>query len=472
MDSTEHTKKKRPASQVDKGAMVTETLNSARQYLKSGRVADADALIATLESKRWGGLKTMRMRAAVQKALSQKLEHGQTLKRIAEDENRAPSDLFRLAAYLIDNGDVEGSRAVAAPLEGRTDSQHLLLNLAYLEGLRSADLDIVRTALFGLLELDVPPPNLPELHIVLRELPKRDQDVLADAIKTKWPDRAADTADGSAARQTAIPQQHAATLAAAGKVSEGQELLATGREADEELRQALALIPPVEARLRPSIEDDGASVIVSPAGSSGTTLMVFTGLADQAMVPIECIDAFCAAEGHSVIYLRDTSRSLFIGGVPALASDYLSSLASLRAMVEELGTTRLLCFGSSAGGGAAIRYGLGLSASGILCASGVTCGRPEFLEEHTDQRARVVIRRLQRSFVTAELDLYEEVAANGGRTPIRLCFGTGSSTDVAHANYLEGLPGVSLNPLEGLNRHGSFSRMMLEGIFQEFIADG
>lgn len=458
--------------QDKKTAITAELLVAAKNHVLAGRLADAVTVISTLETKQWGGIKTLRMRAAVQKKLVQTVDYGETLRLIAEHGNSAPSDLFRLAAYLVSAGRLDEARTVMVPLKDREDSGQLLLNFAYLEGMQLADARLIGAALRGLLELDVPLPYLPELRLTLRELTPEDRSAIAEAIKTKWPEKAVEiNVDPCSDVAHSTIAQRAAKLATEGALAAGQDLLATGREADEELRYALTLIPPPEARRRALIVDNGQNVIVSPRGSSGKTLVVFTGLADQAMVPIECIDAFCSAAGHSAIYLRDSSRSLFIGGVPHLTPDYTSSLARLKAMIMNLETRELLCFGSSAGGFAAVRYGLAMSASRVLCASGATCSREDFLEKHGDQRGRLVVRRLQRTFTEREMDLHWQVTENLGRTRIELCYGEGSRTDVAHAKYLEGLSGVSLHPLVGLNRHGSLPRMMIDGIFQEFIAD-
>ncbi len=456
-----------------KSESVPVLLAEAGEHIAAGRLAAADAAVSTLEQKGWGGIKTLRMRANVQKRLSQKAEHGETLKRVAEDRNSTPSDLFRWAVHLIETNHLDAARGVMASLRGREDCRHLLLNIDYRDGLHSGNIELVRSALLGLVELDVTPLHLPELRLALRELAPWERNTIADTIREKWPQMAAQVEGiGSIGAQgkTGV-QQRAAELATAGQLAESEALLGTGRETDEELRRALRLVPPPEARVRTLIEDNGDNVIVSARGTSDTTLLVFTGLADQAMVPIGCIDAFCAAAGHSAVYLRDRSRSLFVGGVPDLALDYSSSLDAIGRIVEELGTRRLLSFGSSAGGLGAIRYGLDLSASGVLCASGATCAHEAFLDRHADQRGRVVVRRLQRSFGRAELDVYDQVAANCGRTQIVMCYGDGSESDAAHAKHLDGLPGVTLHPLAGLGRHGSFARMVLDGIFAAFIAD-
>src|SRR5262249_61529285 len=60
------------------------------------------------------------------------------------------------------------------------------------------------------------------------------------------------------------------------------------------------------------------------------------------------------------------------GGVPGLGDNYAATLDRLKRIVHESSVEKLYVLGSSAGGYAALRYGLDLSADAILALSPIT----------------------------------------------------------------------------------------------------
>ena len=228
-------------------------------------------------------------------------------------------------------------------------------------------------------------------------------------------------------------------------------------------------MPPASALQRPLITDDGSDVIVSPSGVTGTTVLVFTGLNDRTMVPIEYVDRFCAAAGHSAIYLRDSGRTVYVNGVPSLAQDLDGTLAALQDLLRSRQTSRLLCPGSSAGGFGAIRYGLRLEAERALCASSPTTGNIDFLTASGESGRRIPIRRRVERFPPQTLDFRQDLLAAGQRCRLDLWYGADYAPDVAHASHLEGYPGVHLHPIEGLGSHQSFASLVALGALQEFL---
>ncbi|MFN3293243.1 MAG: hypothetical protein ACK4S2_01815 [Gemmobacter sp.] len=221
---------------------------------------------------------------------------------------------------------------------------------------------------------------------------------------------------------------------------------------------------------RPVIADDGSDVLVGAAGGSGGALLGFAGLANRLMAPLEWVDAFCAAQNHSAIYLRDPEMTLFQGGVPSLVPDLGGGLEALRDRSHRLETRRVICRCTSGGGFGAIRYGLGLGAAHVLCASPPTGLLAA--ERVGDPRAKLLVQRMEAQFGRDALDLAQDFGASAGATQRTIWFGADARENAAHARHVEGLPGVSLVPVPGYAGHMSFEKVLETGAFDAFVSGG
>lgn len=93
---------------------------------------------------------------------------------------------------------------------------------------------------------------------------------------------------------------------------------------------------------------------------SGAGLNPETGLAMYAM------QAFLKDSLVNVIMLRDQACAWFHGGVRSVSTDVASTVEYLRTRLWEWDSPRLLCTGASAGGYAAILFGVLLNATGVI----------------------------------------------------------------------------------------------------------
>ena len=201
-------------------------------------------------------------------------------------------------------------------------------------------------------------------------------------------------------------------------------------------------------------ETQDKDILVAPAENSNTVVLVFTGLADQAMVPIGILDRYFAALNLTAVYLRDSSRLLFNNGVASVAQNFDGTVEYLRNIISGFGSSRLVSMGTSAGGYAAIRYGLSLGADCIAGFSAPTNLTAAFLAD--DGRGRIVANRLQK-LPPETLDILPAVIAADGRTPIHLVYGEHMPQDKRHALYLKGAPGVVLHSLQEIDQHSSLT---------------
>ena len=120
------------------------------------------------------------------------------------------------------------------------------------------------------------------------------------------------------------------------------------------------------------LHDDGSELLVAPKQGAETVMLVFTGLANRAGISVRLLDAYLATLNISVIYLRDNTRLLFNDGIESVADSYEGTLEIIKQRIKELGAKKIICFGNSGGGFAAIRYGIDLNAEKIIGINGVT----------------------------------------------------------------------------------------------------
>lgn len=135
------------------------------------------------------------------------------------------------------------------------------------------------------------------------------------------------------------------------------------------------------------------------------------------------------------------------------------TVAGLRRKCEELGTRRLICFGQSSGGYAAILYGLKLKADGVLAFSPVIL--PVMEPRSLDRIEAAKGRRLNRR----DVNLHRTLARSREAPPITIVYGDRNETDARSARHLAGLPGVAEHPLAGVEVHGTVETTSRSGEF-------
>lgn len=215
--------------------------------------------------------------------------------------------------------------------------------------------------------------------------------------------------------------------------------------------------PPDEALKRPTIEDDGSSDCIVARGGRKAAVLIFTGLADRMVLPLPLFDRYLAELDLSAIYLRDRKRIGYFHGVTSLAADYEGAIERLKEMLVDFSAMTVHTIGNSAGGMAAVSYGLDLAARRIL-----TFSAPLALTTETsqfDRRADVFLNRLLTQVPDQRRHLRERLMGVKGKTEVHLYYGAGMPEDRAHADVMAGAPCVTLHPIDGLAGHGALFRM-------------
>ena len=173
----------------------------------------------------------------------------------------------------------------------------------------------------------------------------------------------------------------------------------------------------------------------------------------------------------SSISFCDLQRLLYLNGISVLADNYTDTLSAIRSMLPA-STKKLLCIGGSAGGYAAIRYGLDLGADAVL-----GFGAPTNITERftrNDGRGKAVVRRLVKHVPDKTIDLRELILSADKPPKITLWYGEDMPQDKMHAENLRGLDTVELNAVTGFDGHEIVQKLIseerLQSILSEFLS--
>lgn len=228
--------------------------------------------------------------------------------------------------------------------------------------------------------------------------------------------------------------------------------------------------PPDEALKRATIEDDGTGDFIVGKGGRKAAVLIFTGLADRMTMPLPLFDRYFAELDLTAIYLRDTKRIGYFNGVASLGEDYDKTIEALKELLVDLGAMTVHTVGNSAGGMAAVSYGLDLKAKTVLGFSAPVALTRDAAK--MDRRTAVFAERILSPAVPAERrDLRARALASKGNTQIHLYYGKDMPEDRYHAAAMEGVPCVTMHPIDGLAGHGALFRMAEQHGLRKLFAD-
>ena len=210
-----------------------------------------------------------------------------------------------------------------------------------------------------------------------------------------------------------------------------------------------------------TFDDTGYWVV--PADSE-TTVIAFTGKAMRLDISIYFMQRILKRFGVNVIYVFDWADAFYFAGVKGLGKTPRKTVARLRVLCTQLGTKRLICFGQSSGGYAAIRYGAKLGADGVLAFSPVIL--PVMKRHILDDIERATGRRPPQRC----LDLRLILGRGGPRVPhTKIVYGDANRADVRSARHISDLPNVVEHVLAGVSTHGTVEATTVTGEFPDIF---
>lgn len=236
------------------------------------------------------------------------------------------------------------------------------------------------------------------------------------------------------------------------------------------VRQALPLLDSGKARLSyPALEEE---VIVSGPERPNGIVFIFTGLADALIVPINLIDIFLAELGLTAVYCRDFQRMIGCNGIKSLGNDFDETVEGLKSLIAEYGENKpVFTMGNSAGGYLAGIYGAKIGAQASLLFSPVySVDAAELLDRFQDKRARVVIRRINKSCDLSRLRMSDAMEEMGDR-PVTAYVPTGNNEDARHAQGFASHPNVTIHELDHFTGHATITRAAGQRGFLNVVKD-
>jgi pimeloyl-ACP methyl ester carboxylesterase len=149
-----------------------------------------------------------------------------------------------------------------------------------------------------------------------------------------------------------------------------------------------------------------------------------------------------------------------------LGNDRAATVQSLRDLARSLGARRILCYGNSGGAFAALHYGLDLAAEAVVAVAGRTNQAPEFNAQLQFARS---VDRVETAFPGMATDLRQLYLAAERRPRVLASYGEHNWDDRLHAEYLRGVPGVTLQPIEDFMGHNAAMELVRRGQFQDLL---
>jgi hypothetical protein len=223
---------------------------------------------------------------------------------------------------------------------------------------------------------------------------------------------------------------------------------------------------PAAGRQLPFADDPGKELQAVPRQGADTALILFCGAGHRLGAPVPFLHRWLGLLPAHLIYLRDFRQLFYLAGLDSLGPDRAATLQSLRALVASLGATRIVCYGNSAGGFAALHYGLDLGAESVLAMNGPTNLDVGF---NTHLRMYRTAKRVGEEVPDAVTNLRSAYEAAADPPRALLVYGNGQWDDRLQAEDMAGLPTVTLCPMEKVKEHNTAMQAILRDQFQDLL---
>jgi hypothetical protein len=212
-------------------------------------------------------------------------------------------------------------------------------------------------------------------------------------------------------------------------------------------------MPPMDSAYSAFKDDPTKDVQIVARNSDVVALLFCGGGAIHSFnlgLPLPLIHRWLTRLPASLIYLRDFENVYFLDGVRSLGSSRDATLTELRRIIASLNARTIVCYGISAGGFAALDFGLDLGADAVVCMAGFTNVSPEFNAYTVREKKSLAMRS---RFPDACLDM-REAYSNAARPP-RVCLVHGQNNwdDRIQAEHMAGLSSVTLCAFENCEEH-------------------
>jgi hypothetical protein len=198
---------------------------------------------------------------------------------------------------------------------------------------------------------------------------------------------------------------------------------------------------------RPFTWGDGG-MVTNLEAESDVLLFAFGGIAGGLWLPFEFVNS-TAPLGVKTVFVRDVMQSWYHRGVVGVGDDIDSVARHLADLARDSGAERTVAVGNSAGGYAALLFGRLAELDEAHAFSPQAFVSPSLRQVHADHRWEPELSDLRHSgrLHPGYADL-RHVLSDPGRTSFHVYYSAAEPLDVAHAEHLAGLDGVTLHVFE------------------------
>jgi hypothetical protein len=234
-------------------------------------------------------------------------------------------------------------------------------------------------------------------------------------------------------------------------------------EGSNRLYEALARLGPVD------YPEELKSVIAVEGPRDDLRFLAFAGLnLGMGMPPFEFLRSLSARDVPGW-FVKDFYQSWYQKGLLGLTRDPLETRDYLRGLIGENEGKRLVTIGASSGGYAAIVYGCWLGAERVVAFSPQTMVNRRIVSQYAAIDTPEPLRFLDKSSGILNLRLFLQ---QQDRLPeITVYYGSDHDQDTKEAMHLEGLDGLTLIPVAGVEGHSITGELRKRGEL-DTILDG
>ena len=226
---------------------------------------------------------------------------------------------------------------------------------------------------------------------------------------------------------------------------------------------------PAEATLTPFFDDPTKELQIAKRPGADTAVLLFCGGGTYRLgMPLNAFHRWAGQMPAHLIYLRDFRDEFFLDGVGAIGGGLGGTLEFLRQAVHELGARRILCYGFSVGGFAALHYGLLLNAARVLA-----LGAPVDLQPGANLFLRWAraARRLHKKHPGLRLNMVHEYRAAVTPPQVSLMYGEDNWDDRLHAERMRPCAFATLRPVAQFAGHNPVIELIRRGEFQSLLQE-
>ncbi|HLW25413.1 MAG TPA: hypothetical protein VKT22_13740 [Steroidobacteraceae bacterium] len=226
---------------------------------------------------------------------------------------------------------------------------------------------------------------------------------------------------------------------------------------------------PAQASLTPFFDDPTREIQIAKRQNADTVVLLFCGGGTYRLgMPLNAFHRWGGQMHAHLIYLRDFRDEFFLDGVGAIGGGLGRTLEFLRHAVDELGARRILCYGFSVGGFAALHYGLLLHSERVLA-----LGAPVNLQPGANLFLRWAraARRLHKNHPGLSLDMVQHYRAAPTPPRVTLMYGEDNWDDRLHAERMRGCAFAGLRPVAKFAGHNPVIELIRRGEFQPVLQE-